>query len=147
MYNILLPTDGSDFSQKAVKQCVVFAKALSGKVIGLHVIPEFHMGMDEGYTIPTSTVIKKRVEEESKARAQQILDSVETEAKGAGLECECIVGINDTIYEEIIKTAEVKNCDLIIMASHGHAGVTSLLLGSETAKVLTHTKLPVLVLR
>ena len=147
MYKILLPTDGSDLSQKAVKQCMPFAKALSAKIIGLHVIPEFHMSMDEGFVVPTSPAIKKRVEEESKARAQQIMASVEQEAKGAGLEYECIVGINDTIYEEIIKTAEKQNCDLIMMASHGHAGVASLLLGSETAKVLTHTKLPVLVLR
>ncbi len=147
MYKILLPTDGSDISQKAVKQCIAFAKALSAKVTGLHVIPEFRMGMDEGYLIPTSTAVKNRVEEESQARARQILAAVEKEAKDAGLECECIVAVNDTVYEEIIKTAEQKNCDLIIMASHGHAGVSSVLLGSETVKVLTHTKLPVLVLR
>lgn len=69
------------------------------------------------------------------------------QAKRAGLECECVTGFNDSIYAEIIRTAESQSRDLIIMASHGHAGITGLLLGSETAKVLTHTKLPVLVLR
>lgn len=147
MYKILLPTDGSDLSQKALKQGMVFAKALHAKIIGLHVIPVFHMPMGEGFVVPTSPALKKRVEEDFKEKAQQVLVSVEQAAKGAGVECECIVGINDTIHEEIIKTAEKNHCELIIMASHGHAGATALLLGSETAKVLTHTRLPVLVLR
>lgn len=147
MYKILLPTDGSDFSHKAVKQCIALAKRLSAKVVALHIIPEFHLAMEGGLVVPTRSSVKKRVEEESKAKAQEILAWVEEEAKAAGLECECIVGMNDTIYDEIIKTAEKANCDMITMASHGHAGITSLLLGSETAKVLTHTKLPVLILR
>ncbi|OFZ89862.1 MAG: hypothetical protein A3F74_21910 [Betaproteobacteria bacterium RIFCSPLOWO2_12_FULL_62_58] len=147
MYKILFPTDGSDHSQKVVKQGVAFAKALSAQVIGLHVIPAFHMPRDEGDLLPTSAALKERVDEQHTAKARQILASVEKEAKGAGIECECVVAINDTIYEEIIDTAEKKNCDLIIMASHGHAGMTGMLPGSETAKVLTHTKLPVLVLR
>ena len=147
MYKILLPTDGSDHSQKAVQQSMAFAKALNAQVTGLHVIPAFHTRMEEGFVAPTSRVFKERAEEESRARAQRVLAAVETEAKGAGIECECVVAISDTVYEEIIDTAEKKNCDLIIMASHGHAGMTGLLLGSETAKVLTHTRLPVLVLR
>lgn len=147
MYKILLPTDGSDLSQKAVKQGMVFARALHAKVIGLHVIPEVHIPMHEGFMVPTNPTIRKRVEEDWKAAAQRVLASVEREAKGADIECECVVGVNDAIHEEIISTAEKNNCELIIMASHGHAGVTGLLLGSETAKVLTHTKLPILVLR
>jgi nucleotide-binding universal stress UspA family protein len=147
MYKILLPTDGSDLSQKAIEQSVSFAKAFAAKIIGLHVVPEFHTSMRYGHYIPSNLSIKKMFEEESQARAQQVLASVEEEAKRAGLECECVTGFNDSIYEEIIRTAETQQCDLIIMASHGHAGITGLLLGSETAKVLTHTKLPVLVLR
>jgi len=150
MYKILVPTDGSELSQQAVKQGMVFAKALHAKVFGLHVIPAFHAGrakMDEGFEVPASAPLKKRFEEESKARALDILAPIEEEAKGAGLEYECIVGTNDAVYEEIIDTAGKKNCDLIMMASHGHAGITGLLLGSETAKLLTHAKLPVLVLR
>jgi len=147
MYKILLPTDGSDLSQKAVKLGMVFARALHAKVIGLHVIPEVHIPMDEGFVVPTNPTIRTRVEQDRKAAAQRVLALVEQETKGADIECECVVGVNDTIYEEIISTAEKNNCELIIMASHGHAGVAGLLLGSETAKVLTHTKLPVLVLR
>jgi len=143
---ILLPTDGSDFSQNAMGQAMAFAKALKAKVVGLHVVPAFHMPRDEGDLMPTSTMLRKKVDEEHTARAKQILDLVEASAKHAGVECQCVVGINDAIHEEIIGTAEKQGCDLIIMASHGHRGMTALLLGSETAKVLTHTKLPVLVL-
>ena len=147
MFNILFPIDGSERSQKAMKQGMAFAKALGAKVIGLHVIPPFHMPRDEGDLLPTSTALKERVDEEHKAKARQILAPVEAEAKSAGVQYESIAGINDTIYEEIIGTAERKTCNLIMMASHGHARVTALLLGSETAKVLAHTQLPVLVLR
>jgi len=143
---ILLPTDGSDFSQNAMGQAMAFAKALKAKVVGLHVVPAFHMPRDEGDLMPTSTMLRKKVDEEHTARAKQILDLVEASAKHAGVECQCMVGISDIIHEEIIGTAEKQGCDLIIMASHGHRGMTALLLGSETAKVLTHTKLPVLVL-
>lgn len=143
---ILLPTDGSDFSRNAMGQAMAFAKALDAKVIGLHVVPAFHMPWVEGDLMPTSTMLKKRVDEEHTAKAKQVLEIVEASAKKAGVDCQCMVGINDTIYEEIIGTAEKQGCDLIIMASHGHRGMTALLLGSETAKVLTHTKLPVLVL-
>ncbi len=150
MYKILMPTDGSEISQQAVKQGMAFAKALNAKVFGLHVIPKYHgelEKMDEGFEVPTIPTLKNRFEEESKVSAQKILASLEEEAKGAGLECECLVGTNNIVYEEIIDTAGKKNCDLIMMASHGHAGFAGLLLGSETAKLLTHTKLPVLVLR
>jgi len=144
---ILLPVDGSDSTRNAIKQALAFAKSLGAKVIGLHVEPEFHMPWVEGDFLPTNKMLKDRVDEEHKARAQHILDSLRNEAISAGVECEGVVGINDIVYQEIISTAEKQNCDLIVMASHGHAGPTAVLLGSETAKVLTHTKLPVLVLR
>jgi len=143
---ILLPTDGSDSSRNAMGQAMAFAKALKASVIGLHVVPAFHMPRDEGNLIRTSTMLKERVDEVHTARAKQVLAVIEASAKDAGVECQCMVGINDTIYEEIIGTAEKQGCDLIMMASHGHTGLTAVLLGSETAKVLTHTRLPVLVL-
>ncbi len=145
MYKILLPTDGSDVSQNAIKQGIAFAKALNSDIVALHVVPQFHMPRDEGDLLPTSTTIKERVDQEHKARAQRVLASVEEQTRSAGVKCESVVGISDAIHEEIINTAGKHNCNLIIMASHGHAGMSALLLGSETAKVLTHTNLPVLV--
>ena len=147
VYKILLPTDGSELSRKAVERGIAFAKALNAKIIGLHVVPEFHASMRYGHYVPANLSIRRMLEEESRARARQALASLEEETRRAGLDCECVTGFSDSIYEEIIRTAEKQHCDLIIMASHVHAGFTGLLLGSETAKVLTHTRLPVLVLR
>lgn len=147
MDSILFATDGSEYSRKAVTQAMAFAKALGAKVVGLHVVPAFHMPKDEGDIIPTSNMLKQRVDEEHKSRARDILASVEAAARSAGVPFESVVGINDSIHEEIVGTAEKRHCSMIMMASHGHAGMTGFLLGSETAKVLTHAKLPVLVLR
>jgi nucleotide-binding universal stress UspA family protein len=146
MYTILLPTDGSDSSRKTLKQAMTFAGALGARVIGLHVVPQFHMPADEEDVLPPPSALKQRVDEEHKARAKAVLAPVEAAARESGVACESVVAINDRIYEEIVNTAASRNCDLIMMASHGHSGMTALLLGSETAKVLTHTSLPVLVL-
>jgi nucleotide-binding universal stress UspA family protein len=146
MYTILLPSDGSDFARKTMNQAMSFAGALGAKIIGLHVVPQFHMPRNEEDLLPPSAALKERVDEEHKVKAQAVLASVEAAARDAGLACESVVAINDRVYEEIVNTAVKRNCDLIVMASHGHAGMTALLLGSETAKVLTHSNLPVLVL-
>ena len=146
MYTILLPIDGSDLAHNTLKQALSFASALKAKVIALHVEPEFHMPRNEGEFLPTSARLKQRVDDERRSHAQALLANVEAAAKEARLECERVVAINRSVYEAIVATANERNCDLIIMASHGHAGIAGLLLGSETTKVLTHTKLPVLVL-
>jgi nucleotide-binding universal stress UspA family protein len=147
MRSILFPTDGSELSQKASKRCVEFAKALGARVVGVHVMPTWEMPMDEGYTLRTDPVLKGRAEEDRREQGEKALIPIRDEAAAAGVEFEGVVELNDRVYDGIIDTAERKECDLIVMASHGRAGVTGLLLGSETAKVLTHTKLPVLVLR
>ena len=146
MYTILLPTDGSDFANKTLKQALSFANALQARVIALHVEPEFRMPRDEGDFLPASSRLKQRVDDEHRSHAQTVLVNVEVAAEAARVDCESVVAMNHSVYEAIVATADERNCDLIIMASHGHAGVTGLLLGSVTAKVLTHTKLPVLVL-
>lgn len=146
MYTILLPSDGSDFARKTVIQAMSFASALGARIIGLHVVPQFHMPRNEEDLLPPSAALKERIDEEHRVKAKAILASVEAAAREAGIPCESVVAINDRVYEEIVTTAANRNCDLIVMASHGHAGMTALLLGSETAKVLTHSNLPVLVL-
>ena len=146
MFTILLPTDSSDFANKTLKQALWFANALQAKVIALHVEPEFRMPRSEGDFLPVSSRLKQRVDDEHRLHAQAVLANVEAAAKEAHIACESVVALNRSVYEAIVATADERNCDLIIMASHGRAGVVGLLLGSETAKVLTHTKLPVLVL-
>jgi len=146
--HILLPTDGSELSDKAVKQAIEAAKAFGAKLTALHIVDAYRLNMvGEGFPGPEIPVLKKRYEEEKAARAKKILGSVEEAAKTAGVECDVATATSDVPYEMIIDQATRFNCDLIVMASHGRRGLQGILLGSETQKVLTHSKIPVLVCR
>jgi nucleotide-binding universal stress UspA family protein len=145
--HILLPTDGSKLSDRAVQRGIEFAKAIKARITTVHAVPEFRMIVEEGFMSPMSAELKKRFENESQQHAKKMLAKVEKVAKTAGVKCEAVAVVSDFPYQKIIETAKKKKCDLIIMASHGRKGLSSLLLGSETAKVLTHSKIPVLVVR
>jgi len=144
--HILLPTDGSELSNKAVKRGIEFAKKIKARVTAIHVVPEFRVIVDEGL-VSLSAALKKRLEAEALARAQKMLSTIARQAKARGVRCATISVASDLPYQQIIAIARKKKCDLIMMASHGRRGLSSLLLGSETAKVLTHSKVPVLVVR
>ncbi len=144
--HLLLPTDGSKLSGKAVKRGIDLAKKSRARVTALHVVPEFTMMVDEGITM-LSPALKKRFEDEGRARAQKMLDAIVRQARARGVRCATLCVASDLPYQQIIATARKKKCDLILMASHGRRGFSSLLLGSETAKVLMHSKVPVLVVR
>ena len=145
--HILLPTDGSKLSDRAVQKGLDLAKALGARVTSVHVIPEFRMMADESFVLPTSVDLKRRYDKESKTRSEKMLSKIGERAKEAGIKHEGVAVTGDVPYEHIIETAKKHKCDLIMMASHGRRGLSGLLLGSETAKVLTHSKIPVLVVR
>jgi nucleotide-binding universal stress UspA family protein len=142
--HILLPTDGSKLSEAAIHKGIQFAKSINAKVTGFHVILPFHV-----FTVQTEMLedTKEQYERESKVQAEQFLGAIKKEAEMAGVSCDSDCVTSDHPYEMIIKAAEKNGCDLIMMASHGRRGMQGLLIGSETQKVLTHTKIPVLVLR
>src|SRR3970040_305198 len=146
--HILLPVDGSDPSRKAEKECIAFAKSIGAKVTAIHVVYHFHLHL-QPWATPKSvhTKIEKEHEEEAKEIAQKMVSEIVTRAKEKGVQCDGLVVVGDHPYEEIINNAENHKCDLIMMASHGRRGFNAVLLGSETVKVLTHSKIPVLVLR
>ena len=144
--HILLPTDGSNLSAKAVKHGIEFARKIKARITVIHVVPEFKILVDEGITV-LNPALKKRFEDEGRGRAQKMLDEVASKARARGVRCNTVSAASDLPYQQIIATARKEKCDLIMMASHGRRGLSSLLLGSETAKVLTHSKVPVLVLR
>jgi nucleotide-binding universal stress UspA family protein len=142
--HILLPTDGSELSAAAIQQGIRFAKSIGAKVTGLSVMPlqrTFYYETE----IPTEAL--EKVTRRYKEAAEQYLAAIEKEAKEAGVGCDVVYERNDHPHEAIIRVADQKGCDLIMMASHGRRGVGALLIGSETQKVLTHTKIPVLVYR
>jgi len=144
---ILLPTDGSKLSYKAIKQGLQFAKSIGAKVTAVNITSEYRTLMDEGFEVPAFMTPRKRFEAESIKRSKTLLDGVKTDATAAGVECKCVSVISNVPYDAIIKQAKKAKCDLIMMASHGRKGLSSILLGSETAKVLTHSSIPVLVVR
>ena len=145
--HILLPTDGSKLSDRSVQRGIELAAALGARVTSVHVIPEFRMMADESFALPTSADLKKRYDRESKARAEKMLAKIDGRAAEAGVKHSGVAVMADVPYEQIIETARKSKCDLIVMASHGRRGLSGLLLGSETSKVLMHSKIPVLVIR
>jgi nucleotide-binding universal stress UspA family protein len=145
--HILIPTDGSKLAEKAVKHAIDFAKQTGARLSALHVTPQYRALTDEGFLVPSSPMVRKHFDDSVAARAKKILAGVEREAKAAGVACEIVTAANVAPYDEIIKQAKKRKCDLIMMASHGRRGITGVLLGSETVKVLTHSTIPVLVYR
>ena len=142
--HILLPIDGSELSEAAIQKGIQFAKSINAEVTGFHVILPFHV-----FSLRMGTLedTKEQHERESKVQAEQFLGVIKKAAEKAGVSCDTDYVTSSHPYEMIIKAAEKKGCDLIMMASHGRRGVQGLLIGSETQKVLTHTKIPVLVFR
>jgi len=146
--HIMLPVDGSELSRQAEKECMAFAKSIGAKVTVIHVLPHFHLHVSASAAPKAMiTKIEDEHDEETKKVVQKMLAEVEERAKAAGVKCDSLLVIGDSPYEEIIKNAGKSKCDLIMMASHGRKGVDAVLLGSETTRVLTHAKIPVLVVR
>lgn len=143
--NILVPTDGSERSQGAVRKAVELAKLHEARITGIHVIPDYHLLI--AYEGAFDPVTEERIEEEAKTRAETYLAFVRKIAQDAGVPCDTVCETSDHPHDAILKTADARKCDLIVMTSHGRKGLAAMLLGSETRKVLTHVKIPVLVVR
>lgn len=143
--NILIPTDGSERSQRTVRTAVELARIHHARVTGIHVIPDYHLLI--AYEGAFDPVTEERIEEEAKARAEKYLAFVRKVAEEAGVPCDTLCETSDHPYDAILKSADARQCDLIVMTSHGRKGLAAVLLGSETRKVLTHARIPVLVVR
>jgi nucleotide-binding universal stress UspA family protein len=142
--NIFLPTDGSDLSRKAVLYGVQLAKLTGGKVIAFTVRAPYVVSSLDAVAAMGS---QGQFEEETKQYAARALEQAKMAGEAAGVPVETLEDVNDQPFRAIVDAAEANRCDLIVMASHGRRGVSALLLGSETNKVLTHSKIPVLVYR
>jgi nucleotide-binding universal stress UspA family protein len=143
---ILLPTDGSDLSKKAVKKGVEFAKSIGAGVVGFF-SPEDYRALMYSEYIPPSLLSQEEFEENARKAAEKNLAFVEKAAAAAGVPYESYYLSSIAPWEAIVEAAKKKRCDLIFMASHGRTGLGALVLGSQTTKVLTHSKIPVLVYR
>lgn len=144
--HILVPTDGSELSLQTAKRAVSFAREAGARVTAFFAKPEYPVAyFGEGALIDPTT--PEQFAELANAQAKQFLGEVEQMCAEAGVPCATAAETSDVPYEAIIAAAEKAGCDLIFMASHGRRGFAGFLLGSETNKVLTHSKIPVLVYR
>ncbi|WP_313623807.1 universal stress protein [Achromobacter sp.] len=142
--HLLIAVDGSLLSESAFKRALVFAKEMGATITLLRAIPEDHLLIYQAEMLGTT---QTHHTDQARKNAQAYLDGLETEARHALVPCEAVVTVNDHPHEAIVDTAQKRGCDLIVMGSHGRHGMTGFLLGSETQRVLTRTKLPVLVYR
>lgn len=142
--NILIPTDGSELSAKALQHGIAMAKEMGAKITVLTTWAPFHaLTFDTTMLEDTMPQYKKQMVEQ----AAKTLAAAANMAKAAGVACDTVQLEHEHPYQAIIDTARSKGCDLVVMASHGRRGISALVLGSETVKVLTHSKIPVLVHR
>jgi len=144
--HILLPTDGSAASTRAIAAGIGLAKAVGARVTGFHAAPPaapfvFGKALAEAYMSPGERAVA--IEQAT----SRYLSAIARAAADAGVPCETLHVTSDFPADAILEAARKRKCDLVVMASHGRHGVAGVLLGSETQKVLTHSKIPVLVHR
>lgn len=144
--NILVPTDGSTPARKAIRQAVRLAREQKARVIGFYVGPPWQLPVYGEY-VPVELLSPKEHARAVKKTAARHLAAVKQAAAAAGVRSSGYFVMGERPYEEIVKAARRNHCDLIVIASHGRRGISRLLLGSETTKVLAHSTIPVLVCR
>jgi nucleotide-binding universal stress UspA family protein len=144
--HLLVPTDGSTLSTETVRRAITFASEAAASVTFFFAKPEYPIAVyGEGALIDPTT--PETFAKMADTQAEEVLSTCRKMAEQANVPCTTLSTTSDIPYEAIIEAAETSRCDLIFMASHGRRGISGLLLGSETQKVLTHSKIPVLVFR
>ena len=143
---ILIATDGSALSKVAVEHGLALAALTGATVVALKVVPRYPRSYFEGGMAVEVTDVK-RIEGQWSDAAQAVVDAVKAKGGAEGVTVKAVVAKSDLVAEAVISAAKKHKCDLIVMASHGRKGLKRLLLGSETQHVLTHSPVPVLVLR
>jgi nucleotide-binding universal stress UspA family protein len=143
---ILVPTDGSALSKKAVNSAIEQAAASGAELVALYVVPRYPLSYFEGGSSVSDREVA-RTEKQWTDKGQAVVDQVRKAAQAGGVKARGVLAHSDLVAEAVISAAKKHKCDLIVMASHGRKGIKRILLGSETQHVLTHSTLPVLVLR
>jgi len=143
---ILVATDGSTLSKKAVRSAIDLAAAVGAELVALYVVPRYPVSYFEGGVTVSTTEIA-RTEKQWAEKGQAVVDAVRDAAEAAGLKAKATIARSDLVAEAILANVKKYKCDLVVMASHGRRGLKRILLGSETQHVLTHSTVPVLVLR
>jgi len=145
--HILIATDGSQLSERAVAHGMDLAAALNARVTTITVTSPWHSIDNDPTPVVDIPGAAEFVHEYLHGQSKHYLEVAETAARTKGVMCETVHVEHQHPYAAIIEMAQAKHCDLIVMASHGRRGIAAIVLGSETVKVLTHTTVPVLVHR
>jgi len=143
---ILVATDGSDLSKKAVSSAISLAALSGASLVAIKIVPRYPQSYFEGGLALQATEVGK-IEKQWADEGQAVVDEVKRLAELEGVKTRALTIKSDIVSDAIIAAAKKHKCDLIVMASHGRKGMKRLLLGSETHQVLTHSHIPVLVLR
>jgi nucleotide-binding universal stress UspA family protein len=143
---ILVATDGSPLSKKAVREAIGLAASLEAALVVLNVVPRYPMSYFEGGASISPDDVG-RIEKDWADKGQAVADAAQKSAEAAGVKAKAVIARSDLVATAIMAAAKKNKCDLIVMASHGRKGLSRILLGSETQQVLTHSSIPVLVLR
>ena len=143
---IMVATDGSTLSKKAVAHAIDLAALSGAELVAVKVTPRYPQSYFEG-SLPLTASEVNKIEKQWTDAAQKIVDAVAKAAKAKGVSTKPVVVKSDIVSDAVIAAAKKHKVDLVVMASHGRRGIKRLLLGSETQQVLTHASVPVLVLR
>jgi len=144
--NLLVATDGSKLSDKALTHAISLAQAVGAKVTVFYAAPDYPLpAYADG--VVYEPVSRKEYAKLAADDAKKILDAALAKSVAAGVDTASAYTIAAAPWEAILAAAKKHKADAIVMASHGRRGISAMLLGSETQKVLTHTKLTVIVVR
>ncbi len=145
--SILIATDGSELSEKAVSETLALARSTGARATAVTVVAPYSVMDGYRHQVADISAAMELHKVRNHDHAEQVLGKVRSAALAQGVDCNLVQVEHTHPWQGIIETAAARGCDLIAMASHGRSGMQALLVGSETQKVLTHSKVPVLVYR
>lgn len=143
--HILMPTDGSEHSERAVQRGIELAKLCGAKVTGIHVMQDYQMLMADDGLVPTG--LHEKMDEQGREQAMRFLAYVQKASDAAGVPCETLIAKGQHPYDAIVDVANERGCDLIVMTARHRKGLASLIMGSEASRVLHRASIPVLTFR
>lgn len=143
--HILMPTDGSEHSEQAIKRGIELAKLCNAKVTGIHVVPNYHTML--AYEGAFDAATEERIQEEARQNSAHFLEFIMTTAAAANVPCDTVVATNDHPYDAIVNTANERRCDLIVMTARYRKSLVKLIMGNEATRVLHRASIPVLTFR
>jgi nucleotide-binding universal stress UspA family protein len=143
--HILMPTDGSGHSERAIERGIELAKLCGAKVTGIHVMPDYRLAIADDGSLDAG--LHDKMDAEARERAESFLAFVKKSADAQGVPCDTVMATNSQPFDAIVNTANERGCDPIVMTARSRKGLVSLLMGSEATRVLHRASIAVLVFR